>query len=271
MADSQDRVTNARAQDDPLVEADARALVRLVAECAVVPGGLMAQKRHLMEGLAGLIDADQWIWNVSRFTEEGGIVAVSLLHNLSEGQLAILADENYSSPENPANAAMIALSRDEPNWSRRLEDMVDVEVHGPRLYTSRPELGIGQSLFTFREVPGAPDMSSCAGMHRSADRAPFSPRELRLAHILMGEVDWLHQDVVPTEDGKHASGLSPRLRTVLSLLIDGQSAKRIAYHLDLSPHTVRGYVKDIYKHFDVGSRSELMRHFMVGDGSDRAR
>ena len=63
--------------------------------------------------------------------------------------------------------------------------------------------------------------------------------------------------------------LSPRLRTVLGLMMDGQTAKRIAFHLELSEHTVRGYVQDIYRHFGVNGRAELMRRFMVGDGRDR--
>ena len=46
------------------------------------------------------------------------------------------------------------------------------------------------------------------------------------------------------------------------------SAKRIAFHQNLPEHTVRGYVKDIYRHFGVGSRTELMHRFMVGDGGD---
>lgn len=255
---------------DALAEADVRTLIRLIADCAVVSGGVMAQKRCLMEGLARALDADHWMWNVTRITDDGGLTAVSLLHNLSEGQLALIAEENYSAPDNPCNVAMVELSREHPSWSRRLEDMVDIEAQSARLYTSRPDIDISQSLYAFRAVPGAADMASCIGLHRANGRAPFSERELRIVNIVMSEVSWLHEADLPGEDGTKAAALGARLQTVLTLLIDGQSAKRIAFHLDLSPHTIRGYVKEIYRHFDVGSRSELMRHFMVGDGSDRA-
>ncbi len=252
-----------------LAEADVRALVRLIADCAVVRGGLMAQKRCLMEGLARELGSDHWMWNVARITDDDAIVAVSLLHNLPEGQLALLAEENYSAPDNPCNRAMVALHREHGSWTRRLEDMVDLEAHSDRLYTTRPEIDISQSLFAFHSVPGQEDLVSGIGFHRSNGRAPFDRRELRMLHIVMSEVSWLHEACVPGEDGRASSGLGPRLQTVLALLIDGQSAKRIAFHLGLSPHTVRGYIKDIYRHFAIGSRSELMRHFMVGDGRDR--
>lgn len=252
-----------------LPEEDVRQLVRLIADCATVQGGVMAQKRRLVEGLTALLDADYWMWNVSRITEDGTIVAVSILHNLSERQLAYLADENYSSPDNPCNRAMIALSRDNASWSRRIEDMVDREDDPDSHHTSKPEIDMGQSLFAFHRVADAPDLASAVGIHRAYGREPFTKRELRLAHIVMSEVSWLHDSSLPGEDGLAIAALSPRLQTVLTLLMDGQAAKRIALHLGLSPHTVRGYIKDIYRHFEVSSRSDLMRRFMVGDGSDR--
>ncbi len=256
-------------EEQALPLADVRSLLRLLARCGVVEGGVMAQKRCLGEGLAELLHCDYWMWNVSRLMEDGGIVAVSLLHNLSERQLALLARENYSSPNNPCNEAMVELSSKHSNWSRRLEDLVDLEAEAGRLYTENPELDIGRSLFAFQRVEAAPELSSCIGLHRSHGKEPYSLRELRLLDIVWTEVGWLHEDSLPPEDGHSTSSLPPRHQTVLSLLIDGQSTKRVAFNLDLSPHTVRGYVKDIYKHFKVGSRSELMRHFMVGDGSDR--
>ncbi len=252
-----------------LAEVDVRALVRVIADCAVIPGGIMAQKRQLMGSLARMLDSDLWMWNVSRITDDGEIIGVSLLHNLSESQLAFLVDYHYTTPEDPVNQAMVELSREHGRWSRRLEDMLDVKALGERIHTSWPELGIDQSLFVFFPVPDSQGMTSCIGLHRADGAAPFTERELRIAHIVLSEVSWLHEACVPEEDGHAVTALSPRLQTVLTLLVDGQSAKRIAFHLKLSPHTVRGYIKDIYRHFDVGSRSELMHRFMVGDGRDR--
>ena len=125
------------------------------------------------------------------------------------------------------------------------------------------------SVFVTHTIESSPGMVSAIGLHRSFGKTAFSRRELRLAHIVLSEVRWLHDAGVPGEDGRAAARLAPRLQTVLSLLVDGQSAKQVAFNLGLSTHTVRGYVKDIYRHFDVSSRAELMRRFMVGDGHDR--
>lgn len=52
--------------------------------------------------------------------------------------------------------------------------------------------------------------------------------------------------------------VSPRATEVLSLLLRGESEKRIARQLQLSPHTVHHHVKAIYRAHDVTSRAELL-------------
>ncbi|MBH8557016.1 response regulator transcription factor [Hymenobacter negativus] len=55
--------------------------------------------------------------------------------------------------------------------------------------------------------------------------------------------------------------LSARERDVVQAIIDGLGDKQVAARLDLSPETVRTYVKRIYKKLQVSSRTELMsRH-----------
>lgn len=67
--------------------------------------------------------------------------------------------------------------------------------------------------------------------------------------------------------GEEVAQLTPRQHSVLTLLIDGQSIPQIADRLCLSPHTIKDYVKQIYRHFGVASRAGLIRHFMAGSGS----
>jgi len=52
--------------------------------------------------------------------------------------------------------------------------------------------------------------------------------------------------------------LSPRLREVLDLLLQGRSEKEVANELELSRHTVHDYVKELHYRFGVSSRSELL-------------
>jgi DNA-binding CsgD family transcriptional regulator len=66
-------------------------------------------------------------------------------------------------------------------------------------------------------------------------------------------------DVSPDE---RAEQLSPRLRETLGCLLDGHSEKGIATRLKISPHTVHGYVKLIYRHFRVKSRAQLLSQWV---------
>lgn len=53
-------------------------------------------------------------------------------------------------------------------------------------------------------------------------------------------------------------GLSERLQQVLDLMVAGKTIPQVAKVLRLSPTTVHGYVKDIYKKLNVHNRAELV-------------
>lgn len=53
-------------------------------------------------------------------------------------------------------------------------------------------------------------------------------------------------------------GLSERLQQVLDLMVAGKTIPQVAKALRLSPATVHGYVKDIYKKLNVHNRTELV-------------
>lgn len=63
--------------------------------------------------------------------------------------------------------------------------------------------------------------------------------------------------------------LTPREREVALRVIDGLSDRQIAERLDLSPYTVRQYVKRIYRKVDVDSRVALTR-LLLGRSSSSA-
>lgn len=52
--------------------------------------------------------------------------------------------------------------------------------------------------------------------------------------------------------------LTPRAKQTLVLLLQGESEKAIANHLEISVHTVHAYVKSIYAHYGVNCRAKLM-------------
>jgi DNA-binding NarL/FixJ family response regulator len=69
--------------------------------------------------------------------------------------------------------------------------------------------------------------------------------------------------LLPPNEGRAASDLSPRLQETLRCLLEGDSEKQAARRLDLSRHTVHEYVTDLYRRFGVNSRSELVA-FVLG-------
>ena len=52
--------------------------------------------------------------------------------------------------------------------------------------------------------------------------------------------------------------LTDRERQVLELMVRGKTVRAVAEFLDLSKHTVHGYVKQIYKKLEVHNRGELI-------------
>ena len=110
---------------------------------------------------------------------------------------------------------------------------------------------------------------STIAIYRRPDQPPYSERELRLAHIILSEVPWLHEQGWPEDRGATVPRLALRQRQVLNLLLQGFPRKQIADSLDLSIHTVGDYIKDVYRHFGVRSQAELMHRFLQGDGGDR--
>ncbi len=255
-----------------LPESDVRAMVRLLAEVAVTPGGVMEQKRRLVEGIAELTGADLWLWNVTRFEVGKAPAAISIMHNLSEQQITTLAHESYSNPDDEYHIRANLLCESRDHWTRTVRRVMrPFECDASVIYQKFSKaIDCSESMLTAYPIPKHPGVFSCTGLHRCKGRGPFTMRETRILHILTGEVGWLHEMGMPGTDGQEVSVMRPRLQTVLALLMDGQPPKRIAVHLDLSVHTVRGYIKEIYRHFGVGSRAELLRRFMVGDGGDMA-
>lgn len=75
----------------------------------------------------------------------------------------------------------------------------------------------------------------------------FTPRECRIAHGLLTEVPWLHAMGWPEDKCAEIAKFSPRIWLVHEMLLQGFSRREIARHLDLSPETVIGYVKEIFE------------------------
>ncbi len=86
--------------------------------------------------------------------------------------------------------------------------------------------------------------------------APMSPAIARKALTM------LSQSVVPDSRPPTGDGIpgiiTSREREILQLMVNGWDAKRIAFELDVSYHTVRAHIANIYEKLHVNSRAQVI-------------
>ncbi|RYD72752.1 MAG: LuxR family transcriptional regulator [Verrucomicrobiaceae bacterium] len=253
-----------------LTEADARTLIRLLGEVAAIERGYAAQKSALMDGVCKIIDADCWAWALAcHYTTRAQPIYVGINHGgFTEERYARL----LLAVEHPDIPAMSIGIMEEYNKQRAHITRLHREMDRDNLFESSKAFplwiaaGIRHLAMSIRPVDEIAD--SVTVVYRRPDQPPFNPRDTRILHIVLSEVPWLHAQGWPEDRGVTVPSLTQRQRLTLNLLLEGQSRKQIAHHLNLSTHTVSDYVKAIYSHFGVQSHAELMNRFRLGDGGD---
>jgi DNA-binding CsgD family transcriptional regulator len=257
-------------ESHPLSASDARSIVQLLGNVALVEEDLTHRKQYLIEGLCALIAADSWAW-ATTFKFDSGEVPLSagfLIGGFSPEQFSRFQEALEHPDTARLNAHFTAEFERKQCHLTRLRDQIDVnglfsksDVHS--LWIAA---GVEQVILSVKQ--GRDGALSQVGLYRRPGRPPFEAREARIAHIVLGEVSWLHESVLPASLGPTVITLSRRERITLNLLLEGQSRQQIADHLQLSAHTANGYVKGVFKHFEVHSQSALIARFQRGDGGD---
>ena len=255
-----------------LPESDVRELVRLLGETAAFDADHSGKKRFLMDGLCRLVDADAWVWALMCQPGNGQPqVYVNLVHaGFCETRFARLL-QALEHPEMSWVAQSffeeLALKGTQITRTRQQiipdEDFLKTEAAG-----RWREADIGPVLMSTRPLPE--NSGSSIAIYRRAAQSHFTERDCRIAHIVLTEVPWLHEMGWPEDRGATVPRLYPQQRIVLNLLLDGLDRKSIAEHLGISIHTVSGYCKEIYRHFEVNSQAALMARFYQGNGEDAA-
>ena len=217
-----------------LREPDVRAIIRLLGEVSVSGRDLSQKKRRVLSGLCEIVDGDRWAWSLNRRSNKNG--AVLCLDSMS--------DRCPSSPLPDYFPTSTQTSSRLPN-RRALS-----RIHRARLR------------LTVRQI--ADEAVSSISIFRLPGRLPFTQRETRMVQIVLSEIPWLHEQNTEIEATRIGIKLPPRQYTVLVHLMDGLSRQTIAERLHISPHTVHGHIKDIFKHYSVNSRAALVRQFTLG-------
>lgn len=237
-------------------------MVRLLADTIAIQG-ISNQKRFLLEGLCQLVKGDFWAWTLAYGIRAGG-------------------HQNYASYHyggfDEARFARFLHAIEHPEMGRVAAPFFKaIEERGEHVTMPRHEIdptgiayeseagerwdkaGIGCLMMSY--CPLGPDAMSSIGIYRSLNAPCFTPREVRMVHLILKEVTWLHDPECEDDISRIIPRLTPRHRQILNLLLDGIDTRSISSHLRLSPNTVRGYVKKVYRTFQVHSQAELLSKF----------
>ncbi len=256
--------------DHPLPESDVRAIVRLLGDVIASRGDLPECRRILMDGLCRIVNANSWAWCMAEFDPDKPPSFIGFEHGgFDEDRFARYIEAmNHPQHGQITHKSSLELKEKATHLTRTLRQ-IDPRMmfESSSFGKAWADAGIG-ALILSQKPMNAGGVSGVA-VYRPVGEPQFDARECRIAHIILSEVPWLHFNAFPDQASKDITGLQPRHRTILNLLCEGWSRKRIATHLGLSENTVHGYVKEIFRHFGVHSQPELIARFTKGDGGDR--
>jgi DNA-binding CsgD family transcriptional regulator len=257
--------------DEAISEVDVRKLLRLVGGVARLKTPLAAKRRTLLEGAAELAGADKWSWILAKASDENDNPAIAAYmhggHTPEEiARSAVSMQDRRNTPVEYQSLNQLRLSH--VRFTRTWDQLVPQQAwYGPANAQRLKSVGFEHVMYSVR-VLGTDGLFSGISFMRRFGRENFGPRERRLVHVLLGEVDWIHYDGELRAVAHQVGHLAPRVRSVLLLLLEGLSVKQIATRLSIRPGTVMGYTKALHRHFKVNSRGELLRRFIAGDGGD---
>lgn len=257
---------------DCLSETDVREMMAVLGHIAGLDEDLATKRRILLEKLAELIDADCWHWCLLGRKTAGELptFSVFLKGGFTEEQFA----KYLTAQEHPEmamfNAPILAELEKHEAHITRLRQQIDSENRFPKsnVYQFWREADVAPLILSMR--PSLNGQVSAVSLFRSFDRPLFNERENRITHVMLSSVPWLHEEAWPNHPHERMGTLSPRLHTVINLLLQGTCRKQIATEMGISIHTVGDYIKDVYLRFEVHSQSELIRRFVEGNGGDRS-
>ena len=245
---------------------DLQALHDLAGECRDFGDDPVAWREHFAARLGGLAGAAvvsifelkpgragwsrfaHWGWDASGLDQSAWDRLVEAaaregpqINPMAVGYLAALAAEDG-----------IALTRG---------DLVrDAEFYRSRYYREyHRETGADAQMNCFRSIPGG---DSGVVLVRPAGESDFGSRHrvlVRHAHALVAP---MIGRALARFDEPSPAALPPRVRQVLLCLLEGDGDKQIAARLKLSAHTVNEYVKRVFAHFGVASRTELLARWV---------
>lgn len=227
-----------------LTPSEVRALLRLCNALHEAPPDPTGRKRRMLQALCRLLRADAAVCVVSH---TGAATPAAT----RRGASPVVSTARWAASADDARA-LAALYR--PPDGRRGRPASRQVI--PSGYDA-----VDHCLRSAVAVPGTHMRACVTLLRRPAGRRRFTDRERAVLDLLHAEMDWLYRADLPV-DTSDAQDLTPRQRQTLHLLLAGNGEKQIASLMDIRPNTVHHYVKALYRHFAVTSRSELLARWV---------
>jgi DNA-binding CsgD family transcriptional regulator len=251
---------------------DCREIVQLVGECRELGDDRLVWREHFVASLARLVDADLGSVGEMQGCRSLKVRDRGVIHwhqpGLVDPAVADAAMTEFRRDPACAPTLLDYLGRNPLNeglcLSRR-QIVDDRDWYASRDYQviHRP-CGLDHILWCFRPIEPGVDGETSSGLilTRASGRPDFSGRE----RLIIREA---HAALVPLIGGplarfadRSAADLPPRVRQVLTCLLEGDGDKQIAQRLGVSILTVNQYTKVIYRHFRVPGRVGLLSRWV---------
>jgi DNA-binding CsgD family transcriptional regulator len=249
---------------DTLRVHDLRAVYRLIGDCRDLGGHPALWYRRMLEGLYVLFGVLQAAggegWFVRPEHPLEPVSAYSVTAEPGPDEAFREYHRTGQSGNDPIYTAIQRLPGRQITRTRR-QLVPDAAWYGSPAAEYRRMGGIDHVLTSVFQVADDGAVSDIA-LNRAIGDRDFTPREQRLVAFFHAELGRLIRGPLVSAIEPGVEHLSPRLHQTLACLLEGDSEKRVAARLRLSPTTVHQYVTDLYRRFGVQSRAQLLVHVL---------
>jgi DNA-binding CsgD family transcriptional regulator len=259
--------------------AEVSAIVGLIGECRELGDDPVIWRRHFFAGLAELVGADLVLGGEMAGCLRGkltspGTTAWGFEQGYNVAGWRVLMEWFATDPFIPVtfrefigklrgSSAGLTVARQQMLSDRDW-------YHSHDYQQAVRTIGTDALQHSFCRIPETEDEFSGLLINREAGRRQFDEHEVALVHLAHEEATKLIGRSLARWNEPSPLHLPPRIREVLRCVLEGDGDKQIGVRLELSRHTVNQYIKHIFQHFGVTSRSELLARWLRRGWSNQA-
>ncbi|MCH2207339.1 MAG: LuxR C-terminal-related transcriptional regulator [Lentisphaerales bacterium] len=240
-------------------------IVKLLSRLAASRDSIRRKKRELLKGFIALINADFWAQGLV-YVPTGSLNPI-ILKGSTNLPLQLRANmiRSMCSRDKKSADPTFSLIEEKFGTSTHItitrQDIISDKDWYELPYYKNLSSKANLDHFLFTLYPLGDNKFTSLHIHRKQGKPPFSKREVKLLHFLIANISWMKEDQLLDSDEKFIS-LPPRLyETLLHVIYQGWTNQEIADAMGKSLYTVKEYMKDLQKHFNVKSRAELVAYF----------